>query len=139
MEAIVLLLLFIIVMVLWYLIKTNHESFLENEPTVVRLRNKLLPVFPELGVVKLMKGDASYTINKQKIFLCTESEGTTYDDNMLTYVILHELAHTMCPEIGHGDQFQKIFQSLLSRGERHRLFDPRKPRVENYCKVPVRG
>lgn len=137
MEAIILLLLFIIAMVLWYLVKVNYETYLENEPTVVRLRNKLLPVFPELGVVKLMKGDASYTINKQKIYLCTEAGGTTYDDNMLTYVILHELAHTMCPEIGHGSQFQKIFQSLLDRGERHRLFDPRKPRVENYCKVPA--
>jgi predicted metal-dependent hydrolase len=120
-------------MTAWYLLKTSYETYLENEPVVTRLKNKLLPVFPELGFVKMLKGDASYTINKQKIYLCTEANGEVYDDNMLTYVILHELAHT--PEIGHGKQFQSIFRTLLGRAERHKLFDPLRPRVENYCKV----
>jgi predicted metal-dependent hydrolase len=117
----------------WYFFKTKYETYLENEPTVTRLRNKLAPLFPELNGVKMMKGDASYTINKQKIYLCTESDGQVYDDNMLTYVILHELAHTQCPEIGHGERFQKIFKSLLDRAEAYNMFDPRKPRIENYC------
>ncbi len=82
-----------------------------------------------------MKGNASFTINKHKIYICTESNGEIYDDNMLTYVILHELAHTICVQIGHGKQFQKIFQSLLDRAERHYLFDPYKKRIENYCKT----
>lgn len=136
MHTLVLIILFIVFMIVWYLIRSNYELYLENEPTIVRLRNKLIPVFPELKFVKMMKGDASYTINKQKIYLCTEAtNGKIYDDNMLTYVTLHELAHTLCPDIGHGKQFQDIFQTLLGRAERHKLFDPRKPRVENYCKV----
>jgi len=135
MQTITLIILFIVFMAAWYFFKTNYENYLENEPVVVRLKNKLLPVFPELKYVKLMKGNASYTINKQKIYLCTELNGETYDDNMLTYVILHELAHTLCPEIGHGKQFQSIFQTLLGRAERHKLYDSRKPRVENYCKI----
>jgi predicted metal-dependent hydrolase len=115
----------------------RYEYYLENEPTVMRIKNRLVPVFPELKFVKVMKGDSSYTINKQKIYLCTETDGKVYDDNMLTYVMLHELAHTMCPSIGHGDQFHQIFKSLLSRAERHQLFDPHKPRVENYCKTRI--
>ena len=128
-------LLFLAFMAAWYLIQTHREFYLENEPTVVKIRNKLLPVFPEIKFVKMLKGTSSYTINKQKIYLCTETKGQVYDDNMLIYVTLHELAHTMCPEIGHGKQFQSIFQSLLDRAERHGLFDPKKPRVENYCKI----
>jgi len=135
MQTLTLIILFIVFMTAWYLLKTSYETYLENEPTVMRLKNKLTPVFPELKFVKMLKGDASYTINKQKIYLCTETNGKVYDDNMLTYVTLHELAHTLCPEIGHGKQFQSIFQTLLGRAERHNLFDPRKPRVENYCKV----
>jgi len=138
MQTLTLIILFIVFMSAWYLLKTSYESYLENEPTIMRLRNKLTPVFPELKFVKMMKGDASYTINKQKIYLCTETNGEVYDDNMLTYVTLHELAHTLCPEIGHGKQFQDIFQTLLGRAERHKLFDPHKPRVENYCKVSGR-
>jgi len=135
MQGILILIMFIIIMFIWYIFKMNYETYLENEDTVVRLKMKLMPVFPELTNVKLMKSDASYTINKQKIYLCTESDGKVYDDNMLTYVILHELAHTLCPEIGHGKRFQKIFNSLLTRAANHKLFDPNVPRVENYCKM----
>lgn len=135
MRTIMVVLLFLAFMTAWYLIQTHREFYLENEPTVVKIRNKLLPVFPEIKFVKMLKGTSSYTINKQKIYLCTETKGQVYDDNMLIYVTLHELAHTMCPEIGHGKQFHSIFQSLLDRAERHGLFDPKKPRVENYCKI----
>lgn len=135
MEVFVLLIAAVIFMLMWYFLKTNYENYLENEPTVVRLKNRLIPFFPELNYVKLMKGGSSYTINKQKIYLCTESKGEIYDDNMLVYVILHELAHTLCPEIGHGLKFQIIFKSLLDRAERHYLFDHSKPRPENYCKL----
>jgi len=126
-------------MMIWYFYiwtqhEIQHETYLENDEEVVRLKNILLPVFPELGNVKLMKGNSSYTINKKKIYLCTEHNGDKYDDNMLTYVILHELAHTLCPEIGHDKKFQKIFQILLDRAERHSLFNSNLPRVENYCK-----
>lgn len=135
MHSFTLIILFIIFMTAWYLFKTQHEKYLENEPSIIRLKNKLTPVFPELKFVKVMKGDSSYTINKRNIYICTEANGETYDDNMLTYVTLHELAHTLCPEIGHGAQFQRIFETLLGRAERHKLFDPRKPRTENYCNV----
>jgi predicted metal-dependent hydrolase len=122
-------------MTIWYFcMLTRYETYLENDGEIIRLKNKLVSVFPELKNVKLMKGDSSYTINKKKIYLCTEHNGDKYDDNMLTYVILHELAHTLCPEIGHNEKFQKIFQILLNRAERHRLFNPHLPRVENYCK-----
>ena len=135
MQTFILFILFLVFITAWYMFKTSYETYLENEPTIMRLKNRLTPVFPELKFVKMLKGDSSYTINKKKIYLCTEMNGEVYDDNMLTYVTLHELAHTLCPEIGHGKQFKDIFKTLLGRAERHKLFDPRKPMVENYCKI----
>ena len=114
--------------------KRRYEHFLENDMTITKLKVKLYPAFPELKRVKIMKGTSSYTIDKQKIYLCTESDGTVYEDNMLIYVLLHELGHTLCPEIGHGEKFQQIFRDLLNRAEKYNLWDPNKPAVKNYCK-----
>lgn len=127
--------IFIVGFAIWYIVKMRYEHFLESDPTVVRLKNRLIPAFPQLIGLKVMKGDSSYTINKSKIYLCTEFDGVKYDDNMMTYVILHELAHTMTPEIGHGKDFQAVFFNLLKRAETAGLFDPKKPRIENYCKA----
>jgi len=127
------ILLFIIFVAAWYYLSLKYEQYLENEPTILRLKNKLYPVFPELKYVKIMKGGSSYILNKKKIYLCTESKGIVYDDNMLTYVILHELAHSMCPQLNHTKQFKEIFDVLLKRAIRHKLYDPTKPKPENYC------
>jgi Zn-dependent peptidase ImmA (M78 family) len=119
---------------IYMLAKRQYENFLENDTTITRLKVKLYPVFPELKRVKIMKGTSSYTIDKQKIYLCTESEGTVYEDNMLIFVLLHELGHALCPEIGHGELFQTIFKDLLNRAEKYKLWDSSKPAVKNYCK-----
>lgn len=115
------------------IVKDRYELYLENDPDVQRLKNNLLPAFPELNNLKIMKGDSSYILNKSKIYLCTEYNGTKYDDNMMTFVILHELAHALTHEIGHGDEFQNNFSRLLERAKIYNLFDPNKPRVEKYC------
>jgi len=120
---------------LWYIWKNRQDYYMEMDPVVVRLKTKLLPTFPQLALVKMIKSDASYTIDKRKIYLCTEYNGTLYDDNMLTYVILHELAHVLTPEIGHGAEFMKTFSRLLTVAKTNGLWDENKPRIENYCKA----
>lgn len=120
---------------LWLLHQQWTDYYNELDPIVVNLRTKLSPVFPEMNKVRVMKGDSSYTISKKKIYLCTEQNGKIYDDNMLTYVLLHELAHTINIFRGHGSEFRRIFDSLLKRATRHGLYDPNIPRVENYCKT----
>jgi len=129
------IILFLFLAIVWAitLVYKKQESCLENDYTIKRLKNKLIPIFPELRYVKLMRGTTSYTINKSKIYICIESKGVLYDDNMLIYVILHELAHVLCLEIGHSAQFQIIFKSLLLRAEFYGLYDPTKPRPTDYC------
>lgn len=113
----------------------KRDEYMEMDPVIVLLKDRLIYTFPELNNVKLMKGTSSYTINKYKIYICTEHNGVQYDTNMLTYVILHELAHVMTPEIGHGQDFVVQFNKLLDRAYFAGLYDPNKPRVENYCKT----
>jgi len=126
----------VIVIGIWWLYQLSVEKYLQNDPEIVRLKNKLIPFFPEIANTVVLKGDKSYTLGKYKIHLCTEDEnGNVYDDNMLTYVFLHELAHCINKEIGHGDKFEVVFQSLLDRAEHYKLYDPRKPRIKNYCSV----
>lgn len=129
--------LVVIVLLLW-LYQTYSEFYLETDPVVLKLKNKLLPIFPELasGVV-VLKGNKSYTLSKSKIYLCTHDpiNGAEYPENFLTFVLLHELAHCLNKEVGHGSNFQNIFQNLLDRAERHGLYDSSLPKVENYCKT----
>ena len=126
----------IIIIGMWWLYQSTMENYLQNDPEILRLKNKLLPVFPEIANTVVLKGKKSYTIGKYKIHLCIQDEnGQIYDDNMLTYVFLHELAHCINNEIGHGHKFESVFQNLLDRAEFYNLYDPKVPRIRNYCSV----
>lgn len=110
------------------------ENQLKNDPLIIRLKHKLLPVFPEIANTVVLKGTKSATYRKYKIQLCTEDKnGNVYDDNMLTYVFLHELAHCLNNEIGHGPKFHSIFKQLLNRAEKNNLYNSSVPLVSNYC------
>lgn len=112
------------------------ENLRENNPDVLRIRRKLEPFFPEMRNVRLLKGESSYTVDKSKIYLCTrgDKDRRLYDDNTLTYVFLHELAHSLNKEkIGHGDEFRNIFNALLYRAEKNNLYDSSRPPPANYC------
>jgi hypothetical protein len=94
-----------------------------------------LPTLKNLmNEIKLHRGDKSYTINKEKIFLCLKDEkGEYYTDNMLLYVLIHELAHCVCKEIGHTDTFNEIFQVLLDKASSLGIYNPNIPIVQDYC------
>lgn len=126
--------IFLIMMLIFIFYFFMSQDNNTNDPTLIRLKNKLIPYFPELIDMSLARSKSSYTWNKSKIYICTSHKGVFYDDNMLTYVILHELAHVYDLNIGHTESFQEIFDSFLKRAEKHGLFDPDKPRIQNYCK-----
>ena len=129
----IIIILFVSLIGLLYILKNRYETYLESDPKVVDLKNKLVTTFPELRSIRIMKGSSSYTIDKSKIYLCVEHNGVTYDDNMLTYVLLHELAHVINSKIGHGIEFRNTFNRLLIRAEINGFYDPNKPRIEKYC------
>ena len=47
-----------------------------------------------LSEISLRKGEKSFTINKTKIFICLkDKKDEYYNNNMLMYVLLHEISH----------------------------------------------
>ena len=118
----------------FYLYNRIQENYLEEDPMILEIRNKLKPYFPEVNAVILLKGKKSYTINKKRVHLClTDENGKYYDTNMLIYVTLHELAHVRCDEIGHTEKFHKIFNDMLKEATMYGVYDNRKPIIKDYC------
>tara|TARA_Y100000389_G_scaffold47439_1_gene42542 strand:- start:21433 stop:21894 length:462 start_codon:yes stop_codon:yes gene_type:complete len=114
-----------------------------SHPVIEKLKLDLGQVCPEIRDMRIVEGDSSYTINKKKIYLCLKDKknGNLYDKNMLTYVLLHEMAHVLNtgnpdPEedIGHTDAFHRKFDKLLMRAEKLGLYNASLPLVEDYCK-----
>ncbi|ABF82072.1 hypothetical protein MIV042R [Invertebrate iridescent virus 3] len=87
--------------------------------------------------LKIVEDQESYTLNKKIIHLCTRDLRSKryYDKNTLMFVVLHELAHVLCRDIGHTDNFSTINQALLDYAIARGYYDPRKPFVKNYCSL----
>ncbi len=76
----------------------------------------------------------SYSVNKEKILFCLiarDENGELIDDNTLTYVGVHELAHLATDEIGHTDNFWDNFKWLLTIARENGLYY-----YEDYNKYP---
>ena len=74
-----------------------------------------------------MENDAAYVINKKNMSFCLQKtkNGLTLEDlNLITYVGIHELAHVMSEEIGHGNEFIKNFEFLLDYSKLINYYDP---------------
>jgi hypothetical protein len=93
-----------------------------------------------LGILNnliMVEDNESYTINKKVIHLCIKDprNGRYYDKNTLMFVVLHELAHVLCSDVGHTDSFSVINQALLDHAVKCGFYDPSKPFVKNYCSL----
>jgi len=112
--------LFIILIIIGYLICNEiREYHLQDDPMIHTLKEVLKPLleFYNIKDLKLYKSDKSFTINKERIFLCLYDEsGNYYPLNMLVYVILHEIAHYLNKDdIGHTQKFHEKFEEVLSK------------------------
>ena len=126
-----------------------EEYKLQDDPKLIELKKKITPHFNKenysglltsmnnsnlLDKISLYKGDKSYTINKQKIFLCLKDEHDEYyDDMMLLHVLLHEICHSLCDEIGHTEKFNEMLDELLKKADEMQIYDLEYPVLQNYC------
>lgn len=98
--------------------------------SLARLNNRDI-----MNEIHIFRGNTSYTINKKCVHICLkDKEGNYYSDNMLIYVLAHELAHVICEEIGHTELFNKIFAELKEELENANIYDDNLPLDNNYCK-----
>lgn len=110
-----------------------YEESLKNDERVKALRARLMPFFPELSATEMYKGRSSYTRDKKHIYLCLGDDKMSYETNIMTYVLLHELAHVLCDEVGHTEKFSFVFRGLLERAYRHQLLRRDMPINRDYC------
>jgi len=67
----------------------------------------------------------SYSVNKgEELSVCLRSKktGQLHEINLLMYVVIHEMAHFACPEIGHGELFKKIFKKMTEEAIKLNLY-----------------
>ena len=74
-----------------------------------------------------MESDAAYVINKKNMSFCLQKRKDQLvleDLNLITYVAIHELAHIMSIETGHGSEFIENFEFLLKYSKALIYYDP---------------
>lgn len=94
----------------------------------------------EIKINECPDGSAGYTINKgQIICICCEKNGNIVDETEAYFVVLHELAHVMSNEYGHGPEFQRNFDFITKFAVKHNLWKQKDYSKENtdICGVNV--
>jgi hypothetical protein len=119
-------------------IRDNYENQREDE-YVRLLVERIRTIDPRVNVVvdqlRFFEGDKSYTIDKKYVFLCKRDKktGEQYHNNQLVLVLIHEISHALCDEVGHTPKFEAIFEDLLEKASRAGVYDDSIPHVEGYC------
>jgi predicted metal-dependent hydrolase len=69
----------------------------------------------------------SYSVNKgEKIYMCLRQRDAAeqlVNENVLTFVALHEMAHTGTQSIGHTPEFWNHFAWLIKQAERINIYE----------------
>jgi predicted metal-dependent hydrolase len=120
-------------------IKTKLEPLLNNKGKQLEKPLQDLSDRNILDEVSIKKGEKSFTINKKEVYIClthkVDGNEVYYNENMLIYVILHEISHVLCKSIGHTPEFFTIFDAVKDRAKTLGLWDPNIPIVNNYCGI----
>ena len=112
-----------------------------NDEDVKRLKKNFNPhkITETLPTSEL----TAYSENKgEKMAFClnkTKNTGTLIDINTLTFVAIHELAHTMTKSVGHKQEFWKNFKFLLENAVKIGIYKPVDYKKENqtYCGMTI--
>lgn len=81
-----------------------------------------------------LEGTSSYVLQKGiKIAICLrKNNGQFYDENLITFVTLHELAHLFCRAFGHPHYYWRRFKYLLFKAAEIGIYKP-----VDYSKYPT--
>ena len=110
------------------------ENMKQNDPVLKELVEMIQPLHPIVKDIEFYEDNRSYTINKEKVYMCLkDKEGNYYHKNALLMVLIHEISHVLCPEIGHTDLFNDIFQDLLAKATELGIYNPSIPMIQDYC------
>ena len=126
----------IIIVTLYMFCNQINEHFYKQDPFLSECVVEVQEYFPDAKNLRFYEGDESYTLNKEKVYICIKDKHTQelYDKNIIKYVILHEYTHSICPEIGHTALYQRMFNEVLKEAIEKGIYDPNVKIPSNYCK-----
>ena len=125
--------LFLLILGLILVLSRKKEKFSQVDPMIHELHRIMADVHPKGNDISVTAGKKSFTINKKDVTLCLRDPSNEYfNKNMLVYVAIHELAHTVCKSVGHTDEFWKINDDLLLKAEKKGFYDPKIKVVKSY-------
>jgi hypothetical protein len=109
-----------------------------RDVSVRRLAHRYRPSALSEGL--LASNMSSYTINKgEQIVLCMRTRDPSdvlFPEDVLFYVVLHELAHVASLSEGHGNEFDKNFNFLLKTAAGYKMIENRLVGLD-YCGVYI--
>jgi hypothetical protein len=115
-----------------------QNDFPEYKPYIIQLNKNFTNSRTKIYETNPLSNLTSYSVNKgEELSICLKSKvtGELHDNNLLIYVTVHEMSHFACPEVGHGELFQKIFKMFLNEAVKIGIYiklDYSKQPVE-YC------
>ena len=112
-----------------------------NDESVIRMNER----FNSDNITESGKNNqyTSYSVNKgEKLVFCIrqkDEDETIVDENTLTFVSIHELAHIMTKSIGHTPEFWSNFKRLLKESIIHNLYkkEDYHSNPKDYCGIKV--
>ena len=103
----------------------------KRKPEVGRLLRSARDIKLE-EVNEIYNNKVAYSINKgEKIGICVRHNNKKVNENLLFFVLLHELAHIMSESYGHTEEFWRNFKYLIKISIQYKLYN-----YENYNNNP---
>lgn len=131
----ILIVLAVLSLICWLCSNQIKENHLQSDPMLAKLKEILNPLHTEVKKLRLYRGKKSYTINKERIYLCLyDKNGDYYPINLLVYVLIHEFSHYLNKDdVGHTPAFHKKFEELLDKASDIGIYNPSIPIDATYC------
>ena len=126
--------------IIFFIDRLTSEKDLEFHPAMLRLKRRYNP--DTLSEGRIDKQLTSYIVNKgEQMVICMRSRDAKdqiYDDNLIFYVALHELAHVASVVEDHKPEFYRNFRYLLRKASEWNMFQKIFQKF-HYCGIDVNG
>lgn len=113
---------------------SNIKDYITNDDIRRRFKQKIVDNY---SVSFIACESGSFTIDKKEVNICVNDKKTLqrYSNNVLIYVILHEIAHVLSETEHHTSEWEMIFNHILKASIRCGVYDDSKQFPKNYCKL----
>lgn len=133
----IVVIIILIVVIVFSVSPRSYYSEVDSNPILQRIHQDFIKLNPAYGAIPLREGSSSYTENKSVITICLKDPKTRkrYPYCVYLYVALHELAHMVSSDYGHGQQFQANFGTILRAAVEKGIYDPNCEIPSDYCGI----